>query len=220
MFSYATFLVDFFPEQAKDLLCTKGTCEIRKLLEHAVDNACIKVGSSRNEIKGMVENREWDKLKARMQNENAYHLTNIAPPTPSISTASTSQHSPPLSRNTYISILHEEGSSQLTAKPSGSEEFFIGEDKLIRLKGFVSKYDINMKKILGGQQINVAQYVELTWNYRSAAETEHNKFWIIPQGVIRDADVLLGESKKDSIRRIQDKGLSLHSCVRLVNRPE
>jgi hypothetical protein len=223
-YSYAKFLVDIFPEDAIDILCERGSRDIIKLVEQQVDRSCIKLGGgslggvpvSRNQIKGMVQDCRWDELNALRESLSQSATTTPrdhrragqGPPTPS----STASGSPHLRRNPsseWIVVHGMEGEFRLTARSSGSEEYLIGRDKLERFQGLILKRARPPKKVaLGGQMIDVAEYVCLTWNRPGDGATDYKPFWVVPQGLIRLADVLLGYRKEHAWSR-QDKGSSL-----------
>jgi hypothetical protein len=215
-YSYAKFLVEIFPDDAVEILRKKGSWDIIKLVEEQVDNACIKIGGgSRNEIKGMVENRRWDDLKdLRLSGSPSpsattprdYRRTGARPPTPS-STASGSPRLQRISNYDCIFVYHTGVPVYLTAKPSGSEDYLIGEDKLERFQGLTTTWIKPPKQVdLGGQLIEVAEYVNLTWNH-GVGGSKYNQFWVVRPQLIRLADVLLGYSRKQQPRDRQDKGL-------------
>jgi hypothetical protein len=215
-YSYAKFLVDIFPDDAVEILRRKGSWDIIKLVEQQVDNACIKLGGgSKNEIKGMVENRRWNELKDLRLRESPlpsattprdYRRTGARPPSPS-STASGSPHLQRISNCDWITVYQTGFEVPLTAKPSGSEDYLIGEDKLERFQGLKTSWINPTKQVdLGGQLIEVAEYVDLTWNHGEGA-SKYNKFWVVRPELIRLADVLLGYSRKQQPRDRQGKGL-------------
>jgi hypothetical protein len=186
------------------------------LVEEQVDNACIKLGGgSINEIKGMVENRRWDELKALRLRESPlpsattprdYRRTGARPPTPS-STASGSPHLRRISNHDWIYVYNTGVPVPLTAKPSGSEDYLIGESKLERFQGLTPTWINPPKQVdLGGKLIEVAKCVYLTWNHGEGG-TDYNQFWVVRSELIRLADVLLGYSRKQQSRERQDKGL-------------
>jgi hypothetical protein len=216
-YSYARFLVEIFPDDAIDILRTKGKWDIIELVEKQVDSACIKLGGrSRNAIKGMVEHSQWEDLKDLKVKGGSpfhpatsprdYHRMGAPPPTPS-STASRSPHLQRISNQELITVYHKRAEVQLTSKPSGSDEYLIGEDKLERFPGLEPKWiDQPMQVNLGGNPVMVYQYIQLVWNY-GEGETFYNKFWVISRGEIRLADVLLGNIKKPPRSGRQGEGM-------------
>ncbi len=217
-YSYAKFLVDLFPDDAIEILCERSSCDVIKLVEQRVDRACIKLGGgSKNEIKGMVESRRWDDLEALRVSPTPSATTprdhrrtgtgRSLPPTPS-STASGSPQSQRIPSYEWIFVYHTEDPVRLTARPSGSEEYLIGEDKLERFQGLTANWTVPPKKVtLGGQLIEVAKNVHLTWNRPGDAGTNYKQFWVVRPELIRHADVLLGGYRKQPSRDGQDKGL-------------
>lgn len=93
-----------------------------------------------------------------------------------------------------LTIYHGEEILNLRGKPSGSDENFVGRDKLQRLPGIVIEQSQPRDVKVGGKLINVAEYVYLTWNRPNEATKNHNMFWLFEPEleVIRHADVLLG----------------------------
>jgi hypothetical protein len=213
-YSHAKFLVDIYPEDAIEILCEPGILE---LVEQQVNRNCIKLGgSSRNKIKGMVEERLWDELKAlkgsptqsatTTPRDYRHTRTGQRPPTPS-STASGSPQSQRIPSHEWIVIYGKEEPVRLTARPSGSEEYLIGEDKLERFQGLVVNWTRSPKKItVGGQLIDVAKNVYFTWNRPGDTRTYYKQFWVVRPELIRHADVLLGYRRQPSGDG-QDKGL-------------
>jgi hypothetical protein len=216
-YSYAKFLVDIYPEDAIEILCQKGSCDVIQLVVQQVDRNCIKLGGgSTNKIKGMVEERLWDDLKALRESPTQsapatprqHRRGEQRPPTPS----STASGSPQALRNSSYDLItvHDCGTDEFfkfTASPSGSEEYLIGEDKLERFHYLPRKWTTPSKKItLGGQIVDVSQNVYLTWSRSQERTTEHSQFWVVRPELIRHADVLLGYMKHPSRGR-QDKGL-------------
>ena len=67
-YSYAKFLVDIYPEDAIELLCKRGSCDVIESVRQQVDRNCIRLGAergiSKNKIKSMVLDSRWDDLKA------------------------------------------------------------------------------------------------------------------------------------------------------------
>jgi hypothetical protein len=216
-YGYAKFLVDIFPDDAIEILCKRSSCDVIKLVEQQVDRACIKLGGgSKNEIKGMIENRQWDELKALRVSPTPSMTTprghrragtgQTLPPTPS-STTSGSPQSQRIPSYEWIFAYHMDEPVRLTARPSGSEEYLIGEDKLERFQSLTANWTIPPKKVkLGGQLIEVAQSVHLTWHRPEDAGTSYSQFWVVRPELIRHADILLGYRKQQS-QDGRDKGL-------------
>ncbi|CZR51163.1 uncharacterized protein PAC_01038 [Phialocephala subalpina] len=200
-YCYAKFLVDISPDDAIKILWEGSERGDIKLNER-VDQACMKLGGrSVNEIKGMIEARRWDELKDLRQSPTPSAMTprdhrrtatgQTMPPTPS----STASGSPPLQRNSHdwILVYHMREEVRLTAKPSGSEHYLIGEDKLERFHGLIIHWTTHPQKVtLGGQLIDVAASVRLTWNRPEDSGTMYEQFWVVRPGLIQHADVLLG----------------------------
>ncbi|KAH7356407.1 hypothetical protein BKA65DRAFT_207065 [Rhexocercosporidium sp. MPI-PUGE-AT-0058] len=216
-YSYATFLVKLFPEDAIEILCQGSSGENTTLVEKRVDFNCSKFrGYSKNKIKGMAENHEWDDLRALMPSSpqvsmtpRAYNRadTGQAPPTPS-STASGSPQSHRQRSPDWITIYPLTSEPcRLTAISSGSEEYMIGEDKLERLPGVTVEWIDHRQQIeVGGNWISVAQRVPLTWNRLGDGGTKYSYFWVVSPEYIRHADVLLGY-KGPNPRDLRDKGV-------------
>lgn len=214
-YSYAKFLVDIYPDDAVEILCKRGSCDIIELVQQQVDRNCIRLGGgSRNKIKGMVEDRRWEELKLLKDSPTQsatttprYHRrSGQGPPTPS----STASGSPQSQRNPsydWIIVYGMEEPVWFTASPSGSEEYLIGEDKLERFQGLVVNWTTPPKKItLGGKMIDVSKSVHFTWNRSGDKATSYKKFWVVRSELIRHTDVLLGSRRQPS-RDGQDKGL-------------
>lgn len=82
----------------------------------------------------------------------------------------------------------------LIARPSGSGSYFIGEDKLERFNGVVIDWITPTQSVtLGGRLIEVGKRVRLTWVRPDDSGTMYAQFWVIRPGMIREADVLLGD---------------------------
>jgi hypothetical protein len=227
-YSYAKFLVDFYPDDAIEILCREGSCDIIELVVQQVNRNCIKLGGgSTNKIKGLVEERQWDELKtlrgspthSASATPRQHHRGEQGPPTPSSMASGSPQALRNLSHD-CISVLQSgtDGSLQFTASPSGSEEYLIGEDKLERFHSVSPEWATPTKKItLGGQIVDVSQHVNLTWARPRDHTTEYNKFWVVRPELVRHADVLLGYSKHLSRGR-QNKGLYWSGVSSLASR--
>jgi hypothetical protein len=216
--SYATFLVDIFPEDAIAILSQRSICKL-ELVEQRVDDACHRLGDI-EEIKPLVQSRHLEKLHALKS--GAYNhlsptsaarspnvrgpldyrlITGQAPPSP-ISTASGSQQN-----QEWIFVYHGEQKLPLSVRPSGSEAYLIGEDKLERFQGGTRIWTTSPQKVThGGELIEVAKYVQLTWNRPEDLATDYKPFWVVGPGVIRYADALLGCNKQQS-REGKGKGV-------------
>lgn len=214
-YSYAKFLVDIYPEDAVEILCKRGSCDIIELVQQQVDRNCIRLGGgSRNKIKGLVEDRRWEELKILRESPTQsaattprhHRRSGQGPPTPS----STASGSPQSQRNPsydWIIVRGMEEQVWFTASPSGSEEYLIGDDKLERFQGLMLNWTTPPKKItLGGKMIDVSDNVHLTWNRSGDKATYYNQFWVVRSDLIRHTDVLLGSRRLPS-RDGQDKGL-------------
>ncbi|KAE9369793.1 hypothetical protein N431DRAFT_443418 [Stipitochalara longipes BDJ] len=206
-YSYAKFLVDIYPDDAIEILCKRGSSDIIELVVQQVDRNCIRLGGgSRNKIKGMVEDRRWDDLKALRGSPTQSPTTTPrhnrrsgqGPPTPS----STASGSPQSQRNPscdWIIVYGMEEPIWFTASPSGSEEYLIGEDKLERFQGLPVKWARPSKKIaLGGNMIDVSKHIQFTWNRPGDKGTYYKQFWVVRPELIRHADVLLGSRRPPS----------------------
>ena len=221
-YSYAKFLVDIYPEDAIEILCKRGSCDVIESVTQQVDRNCIRLaglgaerGISKNRIMGMVLDSRWDDLKALRGSPTTsatttprhYRHTGERPPTPS----STASGSPQTQRNPnyeWIIVYGIEEKHRVTASPSGSEEYLIGEDKLERFQDMMVKWTTPSKKItLGGNMIDVSKNVSLTWNRPGDRGTHYTQFWVVRPELIRHADVLLGYRKQPS-QDGHDKGLS------------
>jgi hypothetical protein len=214
-YSYAKFLVDIYPDDAIEILCRRGSCDIIELVVQQVDRNCIRLGgASRSKIKGMVEDRRWDDLKAlrgsptqsATTSPQHHRRSGQGPPTPS----STASGSPQSHRNPgcdWIIVYGMEEPVCFTASPSGSEEYLIGEDKLERFRDLAVKWTNPAKKItLGGKMIDVSKNVQFTWNRPGDKSTYYKQFWVVRPELIRHTDVLLG-SRRHASRDGRDKGL-------------
>ncbi|KAN0102715.1 hypothetical protein V8E51_011028 [Hyaloscypha variabilis] len=234
-YSYAKFLVDIYPEDAIEILCKRGSCDVIELVTRQVERNCIRLaglgaerGISKNRIMGMVLDSRWDDLKALRGSPTTsatttprhYRHTGDRPPTPS----STVSGSPQTQRNPnyeWIIIHGIEETHKVAASPSGSEEYLIGEDKLKRFPGETVNWTTLPQKItVGGKMIDVSKSVGLTWNRPGEKGTSHDLFWVVRPEFIRHSDVLLGSGKQRS-RDGHDKGLSrsnplVYSCFRLM----
>jgi hypothetical protein len=195
-YCYAKFLVDISPEDAINIIW-EGSKRGEIKLDEWVERACTKLGGrSVNTIKGMIEDRLWDELKDLRQTSTPSAMTPREyrmPPTPS-STASGSLQLQPKSYD-WIWVYHlGEAPVMLTARPSGSGYYLIGEDKLERFQGITTDWTTHSQKVdLGGQLIEVAKSVRLTWNRHEDSGTMYEQFWVVRPGLIRGADVLLGD---------------------------
>jgi hypothetical protein len=221
-YSYAKFLVDIYPEDAIEILCKRGSCDVIESVTQQVDRNCIRLaglgadrGISKNKIKSMVLDSRWNDLKALRGSPTTsatttprhYRHIGERPPTPS-STASGSPQTPRSPNYEWIIVYGMEEKHRVTASPSGSEEYLIGEDKLERFQEMPVKWTTPPKKItLGGKMIDVSKNVNLTWNRPGDRETYYKQFWVVRPDLIRHADVLLGCRKQPSRDR-HDKGLS------------
>jgi len=214
-YSYAKFLVDIYPDDAIEILCKRGSCDIIALVQEQVDRNCIRLGGgSRNKIKGMVEDRRWEDLKdlkgsptqSATTTPRLHRRSGQRPPTPS----STASGSPQSQRNPsydWIIVYGMEEPVWFTASPSGSEEYLIGEDKLERCQGLIVKWTTPPKRItLGGKMIDVSKNVHFTFNSPGDKGTAYKQFWVVRSELIRHTDVLLGCRRQPS-RDGQDKGL-------------
>jgi hypothetical protein len=218
-YSYAKFLVDIYPEDAIEILCKRGSCDVIESVRQQVDRNCIRLaaiggGISTNKVKNMVLDSSWDDLKALRGSPTMsatttprhYRRTGERPPTPS----STASGSPQTQRNQNCEWINVLGLEKyvVTASPSGSEEYLIGEDKLGRFQGVTVQWTTPPKKINhGGNMIDVSKNVGLTWNRPGDRVTFYNQFWVVRSDSIRHADVLLGYKKQPSPGG-HDKGLS------------
>jgi hypothetical protein len=216
-YSYAKFLVDIYPDDAIEILCRRGTCDVVDLVVQQVDRNCIRLGGgSRNKIKGMVEDRRWDELKdlrgsptqSATTTPRHQRRSGLGPPTPTpSSTASESPQSQRTPSSDWIIVYGIEEPVWLTANASGSEEYLIGEDKLERFQGLPIKWTTPPKRItLGGKMIDVSKNVNLTWNRHGDKGTYYKQFWVVRPELIHHADILLGCSRRPS-RDGQDKGV-------------
>jgi hypothetical protein len=214
-YSYAKFLVDIYPDDAVEILCKRGSCDIIELVQQQVDRNCIRLGGgSRNKIKGLVEDRRWEELKtlrgsppqSATTTPRNHRRSGQGPPTPS-STASGSPQSQRNPSDDWIIVYGMEEPVWFMASPSGSEEYLIGEDKLERFQGLTVKWTTPPKKItLGGKIIDVSKHVHFTWNRPGDKGTAYKQFWVVRSELIRHGDVLLGYRRQPS-RGGQDKGL-------------
>jgi hypothetical protein len=214
-YSYAKFLVDIYPDDAVEILCKRGSCDIIELVQQQVDRNCIRLGGgSRNKIKGLVEDRRWEELKtlrgsppqSATTTPRNHRRSGQGPPTPS-STASGSPQSQRNPSDDWIIVYGMEEPVWFMASPSGSEEYLIGEDKLERFQGLTVKWTTPPKKItLGGKIIDVSKHVHFTWNRPGDKGTAYKQFWVVRSELIRHGDVLLGCRRQPS-RGGQDKGL-------------
>lgn len=195
-YCYAKFLVEISPEDAINMIW-EGSKRGEIKLDEWVDKACTRLGGrSVHAIRGMIEDRQWDELKAFRQFSSPSAMTPREyriPPTPS-STASGSLQLQPKSYD-GIWVYHlREAPAMLMAKPSGSQYYFIGEDKLERFQGITPEWINHPQKVtLGGQVIDVAKNVRLTWNRPEDSGTMYEQFWVVRPELIRGADVLLGD---------------------------
>ena len=186
------------------------------VVETRMDRNCAKfVGYSTNQIKGMAESHEWERLKSLLPSSsngpmtprgfNSMNAGQIMPPTPS-STASGSVQSHRQHRNDWITIYHTGTTCDLIATPSGSQEFMIGIDKLERMPGVkVDRVPDAQPVAVGGKWIPVESRVGLTWNRPADEITHFAFFWVVDSGSIRHGDVLLGE-KGQNTRCRMDRG--------------
>lgn len=212
-YSYAKFLVDIYPDDAVEILCKRGSCDIIELVQQQVDRNCIRLGGgSRNKIKGLVEDRRWEELKtlrgsppqSATTTPRNHRRSGQGPPTPS-STASGSPQSQRNPSDDWIIVYGMEEPVWFMASPSGSEEYLIGEDKLERFQGLTVKWTTPPKKItLGGKIIDVSKHVHFTWNRPGDKGTAYKQFWVVRSELIRHGDVLLGYRRQPS-RGGQDK---------------
>jgi hypothetical protein len=219
-YSYALFLVELFPDLAIEILCKKDSCNVIKEVEQRVERGCVTLGhhggKPKTVIRGMVESGQWGELKALKESQTPSatpprdrRRTDPGPKSPLTpsSTASGSSLPQRIPSHEWIFVYHTEEPVRLRARSSGSEEYLIGEDKLVRLPGLTVNWDNPPKKVtLGGEWIQVAENVHLTWNRLGDGGTNYKQFWLVRKGLIRDADVLLGCEKQRSQDR-QDKGL-------------
>ncbi|PVH81844.1 hypothetical protein DL98DRAFT_530895 [Cadophora sp. DSE1049] len=208
-YSYAMFLVELFPADAADILCGGNSEDNVAVVEARMNRNCAKfVGYSPNQIKGMAESHEWDRLRELMPSSshgpmtprgfNAMNTGQIMPPTPS-STASGSTQSHRQRGNDWITIHHIDGSCSLIATPSGSEEYMIGVDKLERLPAVkIDRIPSAQSVVVGGKWIQVENRVALTWNRPDDEITHFAFFWVVDPEHIRHGDVLLGQKRQNS----------------------
>jgi hypothetical protein len=230
-YSNAKFLVDIFPEEAIDLLCERSLSGLLRMVEARVDRSCIKLRGAKYEIKGLVQKRQFDHLLDLKSDSEAhnyisptepvarnpnvrrrleYHTGGQTPPPSSPSSmASALQRSQRIPNQDRILVYHDRQDFSLIASYSGSEAYLIGEDKLDRFRGLKPIWEtLPWTVTIGGQRIEVAQHVGLTWirEEDSGTGTLYDLFGVVPAGVIRQADVLLGFTRRKS-REEKDKGL-------------
>jgi len=209
--SFAKFLVEVFPEFAIELLGNADICN-RAAFNHRVERACHALGPDHFHIKDLITKWSFDELKERKIRAYGHGPLGIPPPmTPMVGGHVGYQGhrailpSTPSSivsgriTNDWIIVIHGTEEYKLTSRYSGSDKFLIGVDKIQRFPGLNSNWSKASEKcVLGGQQIEVCRYVELTWTRLEARMTDWNTFWVVPSGYIKDADVLLGLKSSQS----------------------
>lgn len=179
-YSYARFLVQMFPSVAIDILCDQKICKLDEVERH-VELACTKIGKKYT-IKGLIQERKFDELR-NLADVYHGHISATSPAATPVmrgpldyQPGGPAMPSPPISlgsgprsvhRNTapeQITVLYDGEPFPLIVRPSGTDDCFIGEDKLDRFRDLSQNWTSPAANVqLGGRLIGVSKSVNLTY---------------------------------------------------------